>query len=468
MDGRKSRMQEKHVTAADWEAFLDKWNSELLDRLDPARYNYSSLFREDGFLYASIICSKLKEGKDPLSRYLLSQLDSATRLLLEQYIPPNLPDSELTANWVKDASGNYGPPNRPGPELLKALVGDLNRVLQGPSLYDDERFKVIQLSEKAKGLIEKRASGERLVRLNRMLMDAAYPNATGRTHDQIVETDISPEVIESGWLGYPGATEDQIADLEVRLGKRLPPSYRDFLRVSNGFRQPGMMTERILSTDEVDWFRVRNQELVDICNSEYFEYLLDTLVISIKHIDGEYFYLLNPNVVMSNGEWEAMLFTWVESDGSRQRSFWDLMQKEYRYSVFFAERRKLQLHREDDQQMIIVKFPYLIQDMERKMRSLADYREPSNPDWSNDVLKVLIAAKSRFTEIGEQGNQPEVILQQLRSLVREYMDTSITLRQARMRANIYRPGHRDGTEDGYHMAQNSIMWFLNDLGRAAQ
>jgi hypothetical protein len=156
MDGRKSRMQEKHVTAADWEAFLDKWNSELLDRLDPARYNYSSLFREDGFLYASIICSKLKEGKAPLSRYLLSQLDSATRLLLEQYIPPNLPDSELTANWVKDASGNYGPPNRPGPELLKALVGDLNRVLQGPSLYDDERFKVIQLSEKAKGLIEKR------------------------------------------------------------------------------------------------------------------------------------------------------------------------------------------------------------------------------------------------------------------------------------------------------------------------
>jgi hypothetical protein len=118
--------------------------------------------------------------------------------------------------------------------------------------------------------------------------------------------------------------------------------------------------------------------------------------------------------------------------------------------------------------MIIVKFPYLIQDMERKMRSLADYREPSNPDWSNDVLKVLIAAKSRVTEIGEKGNQPEVILQQLRSLVREYMDTSITLRQARMRANIYRPGHRDGTEDGYHMAQNSIMWFLNDLGRAAQ
>jgi SMI1 / KNR4 family (SUKH-1) len=460
-------VQEKHITTSDWESFLDKWNRELLDRLDPAQYNYPSLFRESGFLYASIICGRLKDGKDPLSRYLLSQFDSATRQLLEQYIPPNLPDSELAANWVIDASGNYGPPNRPAPVLLKALVDELNRLLQGPSLYDEERFKGIQLSKEAKDLIEKNPSGESLVRLNRILMDDAYPNATGRDHDYLVGTDISPEVIASGWLGYPGATEDQIAGLEARLGRSLPPSYRAFLKVSNGFRQPGMMTERILSTDEVDWFRVRHQELVEICNSEYFEYLLDTLVISIKHIDGEYFYLLNPNVVKANDEWEAMVFTWVENDGSRQQSFWDLMQKEYRYSVFFSERRKLQLHREDDQQMIIVKFPYLIQDLERKMRSLADYQEPSNPDWSNDVLKVLKAAKSRVTEIGEKGNQPEVILQQLRALTREFMDTSIKLRQARMAANTYRPGYRDGLENGYHMAQNSIMWFLNDFGRAA-
>jgi len=295
-------MQEKHITTSDWESFLEKWNRELLDRLDPTRYDYSSLFRESGFLYASIICGKLKDGKDPLSRHLLSQLDPATRRLLEQYIPPNLPDSELGAHWVTDASGNYGPPNSPGPALLKALVNDLNRLLQGPLLYDEERFKGIQLSEKAKNLIEKRPSGESLVRLNRILMDDAYPNATGRNHDHLVETDISPEVIASGWLGYPGATEDQIAGLEARLGRSLPPSYRAFLKVSNGFRQPGMMSKRILSTDEVDWFPVRHQELVDICDSDYLEYLLDTLVISIQHIDGEYFYLLNPNAVTANDD----------------------------------------------------------------------------------------------------------------------------------------------------------------------
>jgi SMI1/KNR4 family protein SUKH-1 len=455
-------MQEMRITTSDWELFLDKWNRELLDRLDPARYDYSSLYRESGFLYASSICSKLKNGKDPLSSYLLSQLDSATLGLLEQYIPPNLPDSELSAHWVTDASGYSAPPNKPDPVLLKALVDDLNRLLQGPLLYDEERFKGIQLSEKAKSLIDKRPSGESLVRLNRILMDAAYPYATGRNHDHLVETDISPEVIASGWLGYPGATETQIAGLEARLGQSLPPSYRAFLKISNGFRQPGMMTQRLLSADEVDWFHVRHQELVDICKSNYLEYLLDTLEISIQHIDGEYFYLLNPAVVTANGEWEAILFTWVGSD-SQYPSFWDLMQKEYRYSVFWAERRKWQLHREDDPQMIIVKFHYLIQDLERKMGSLADNQDPSNPEWSDDVLQVLKAAKSRVIEIGEKGNQPEVILQQLRALAREFMEKAIESRFARINANTFRHDRRYGIEDGYHIAQSSITWFLDDF-----
>jgi SMI1 / KNR4 family (SUKH-1) len=458
-------MQAERITTSDWESFLDKWNSELLDRLDPSRYNYSSLYRESGFLYASIICSKLKDGKDPLSSYLLSQLDPATRQLLEQYIPPNLPDSELAAHWVTDASGYSAPPNKPDPVLLKALVDDLNRLLQGPLLYDDERFKGVQLSEKAKNLIEKRPSGESLIRLNRILMDDAYPNATGRNHYHLVETDISPKVIESGWLGYPGATEDQIAGLEARLGKSLPPSYRDFLKVSNGFRQPGMMTERLLSAGEVDWFHVRHQELVDICKSNYLEYLLDTLVISIEHIDGEYFYLLDPKVVTANGEWGAISFTWVVSENPYP-SFWDLMQKEYRYSVFWAERRKWQLHREDDRQMIIVKFHYLIRDLERKMGSLADNQDPLNPEWSNDVLQVLKAAKSRVIEIGEKGNQPEVILQQLRALALECMEKSNESSQARIKANLFRHDHRYGIEDGYHIARSSITWFLNDFGQA--
>lgn len=59
-------------------------------------------------------------------------------------------------------------------------------------------------------------------------------------------------MIASGWLGFPGAGEEEIAALEDRLGTRLPPSYRSFLRASNGFLQPGVIVPRLLATDEVD------------------------------------------------------------------------------------------------------------------------------------------------------------------------------------------------------------------------
>jgi len=57
--------------------------------------------------------------------------------------------------------------------------------------------------------------------------------------DDNVTKYLSPEVIASGWLGYPGATEGQIAQAEGRLGAILPPSYRAFLKVTNGWRQTG-------------------------------------------------------------------------------------------------------------------------------------------------------------------------------------------------------------------------------------
>lgn len=44
---------------------------------------------------------------------------------------------------------------------------------------------------------------------------------------------------ELTWLGQKGATPQQIADAEERLGFRFPDSYREFLLESNGFLVPG-------------------------------------------------------------------------------------------------------------------------------------------------------------------------------------------------------------------------------------
>lgn len=78
-----------------------------------------------------------------------------------------------------------------------------------------------------------------------------------------VAVDLAPEVVATGWLGYPGASEAQLSRVEARLGLRLPPSYRAFLQVSNGWRRPGAFVDRLWSTGEVDWFARRHQDWID-------------------------------------------------------------------------------------------------------------------------------------------------------------------------------------------------------------
>src|SRR6476646_6235172 len=72
-----------------------------------------------------------------------------------------------------------------------------------------------------------------------------------------------------GWLGAPGATETQLAALEARLGAALPPSYRAFLRVSNGWGRTTPFSDHRWSSGEVDWFAVRNQDWGDAWTGAY-------------------------------------------------------------------------------------------------------------------------------------------------------------------------------------------------------
>lgn len=77
------------------------------------------------------------------------------------------------------------------------------------------------------------------------------------------KAEIPSEVIQSGWLGYPGATEKQITQAEARLKTTLPPSYREFLKVTNGWRKSDCTELQLWSTEEVDWFWLRNQAWID-------------------------------------------------------------------------------------------------------------------------------------------------------------------------------------------------------------
>ncbi len=182
-------------------------------------------------------------------------------------------------------------------------------------------------------------------------------------------TQLPKSVRESGWLGFPGASEEQIRQLESRLRVSLPPSYREFLKVSNGWRQTTPFIYRIWSIDEVDWFSLRHHHWIQfftdthlrnrhekswgtqnqngstqiphIPDSEYFlygeaqdcskirlEYLNSSLEISEKGESA--IYLLNPEVVTSDGEWEAWFFgDWLPG-ADRYISFQEMMEAEYR------------------------------------------------------------------------------------------------------------------------------------------
>src|SRR5436190_3046814 len=76
------------------------------------------------------------------------------------------------------------------------------------------------------------------------------------------------DVVASGWLGYPGATETEIAEVEARLGMKLPPSYREFFRVTNGWHSSPFVG-KIWPIQEIDWFSVRNQKWIDSYVSEH-------------------------------------------------------------------------------------------------------------------------------------------------------------------------------------------------------
>lgn len=78
---------------------------------------------------------------------------------------------------------------------------------------------------------------------------------------------VPPDLFNSGWLGRPGAGEAAVAALEQRLGVRLPPSYREFLKFSNGWQTFGRFVTNpghLFSTDDVDWVRSREPRWVEI------------------------------------------------------------------------------------------------------------------------------------------------------------------------------------------------------------
>lgn len=152
------------------------------------------------------------------------------------------------------------------------------------------------------------------------------------------------------WLGFEGASDSQIELLEKRLNTNLPPSYKEFLKVSNGFKQLNCFVRDILPIEKIDWLKISDPTLYELYSTEFLnsfnatdeeyfiygedqkttdfrsEYLINSLAIS--GWGDAAILLLNPKVKFGD-EWEAWMFATWHLGPVRYKSFEQLMREEY-------------------------------------------------------------------------------------------------------------------------------------------
>ena len=126
-----------------------------------------SLFRIVDLKDPTSLAVKLRDARDPLSKYLRGQLSPDLQQQLEKYTSP-------------------GPPSAP---LTSGLVAELNQLLKAPGLFEERRFAQVELTESTRSLLAQPPQSEDLLHLNRLLLEEAYP-------DELVTSDSSDDILQ--------------------------------------------------------------------------------------------------------------------------------------------------------------------------------------------------------------------------------------------------------------------------------
>ncbi|MEW1638345.1 SMI1/KNR4 family protein [Streptomyces sp. NPDC093801] len=161
-----------------------------------------------------------------------------------------------------------------------------------------------------------------------------------------------------GWLGFEPAAPERIAALEARLGAPLPPSYRAFLEVTDGWRWAGEFVELLAPAAEVGPVRELTASLHEDLtmweredldadldeedeededegdeeegDEEEYESARWNRAVQISLTGDQTWLLLDPGDVDADGEWAAYRYsTWSGYGPQRYDSFAALMRAEY-------------------------------------------------------------------------------------------------------------------------------------------
>lgn len=149
---------------------------------------------------------KLQKPKDSLSKYIREQLSEKTKELVDAYEKSAIPSEELQ----------------------KALMEDLNRLIKGPCLYEKKRFADVIITEEVRRKIEENPKGEDLLRLNRTLLEEAYPQEIAKSYEKQKFVDGVNPVKGKNWRTYiPGgiATDSELITLGGACGMSILTIY---------------------------------------------------------------------------------------------------------------------------------------------------------------------------------------------------------------------------------------------------
>ncbi|MCX4804981.1 SMI1/KNR4 family protein [Streptomyces sp. NPDC058682] len=141
------------------------------------------------------------------------------------------------------------------------------------------------------------------------------------------------------WLGLPPASAKAIAAMEERLGRRMPPSYREFLEVSDGWRHAGGFVRLLAGTADAHW----HDDEYGLA-SRYEGYLDDDSGPAEQRAAGIWrrglqldvesqatVVLMDPEDVDENGEWAVYVsVSWRGRPLERYANFREFMQDMHR------------------------------------------------------------------------------------------------------------------------------------------
>jgi tetratricopeptide (TPR) repeat protein len=184
---------------------LDTFFENNGDRIEKRRRTFTSWFTEKDFIDLSAFANRLRPspGQDPVSKFLYDHLSASTRQLLagsgnETALRSALSKDlnvvleadlqsrkQLEASQVEKTAIDQKIADNGTSESLRRKQEELTRQItelsKAEPLYQPDRFKQVQITEYLQDFIKENPQSHTRIRLNRLLLEAAYPKEIAKS-----------------------------------------------------------------------------------------------------------------------------------------------------------------------------------------------------------------------------------------------------------------------------------------------